>query len=129
MCIQDETAQSQSVTLVLAYMLKSAREKGKSLTLQQAFKFVSTKRMNLQPNDGYARTHNVAVVAVVVVDVAHAFRRTVCRFMKQLINLEKDLYGEASLRVRSSGRGRRGRGRKPGGGGGKRNQGPRPERE
>jgi len=88
--IHDETGQSQAVALLLAYMLMSAKEKQKQLTLKAALSYVTGKKGDVQPNPG---------------------------FIKHLINLEKDLYGEASLRVKNSGG--RGGARRRGGGGGR----------
>ena len=78
-----DRGESQSITLVLAYMLKSAKAKKKPLTLKAAFNYVQQKKMNIGPNDG---------------------------FLRQLVNLEKELFGDSSIRVKGSGGGA-GRGR------------------
>lgn len=72
--VHDERGQSQSVAVILAYMLRSAYLKRKTLSLKKAYEFVQAKKIDIQPNDG---------------------------FMRQLIRVEKDLFNDVSIRISS----------------------------
>jgi len=80
--IHCDRGQSQSIALVLAYILKSAKAKGLRMTLKAAITFVQQKKMNIKVNDG---------------------------FMRQLVNLEKELFGDSSIRVKGGASGATGK--------------------
>lgn len=90
--VHDETGQHQAAALVLAYMLMSAHQKRKAMTLKAALKYLQGKKPDISVRDA---------------------------FLKQLVRLEKDLFGESSMRIRSSG-GRDGKSHRVRGGGGAR---------
>ena len=85
--IHDTTGKNISPTLVLAYMMLSAKRQDKHLPLSQALKFVQGKAPGAQPSE---------------------------QFMEQLVELEVELFEDASIKIRGrgSGRGRGGRGGK-----------------
>ena len=85
--IHDTTGKNISPTLVLAYMMLSAKRQDKHLPLAQALKFVQGKAPGAQPSE---------------------------QFMEQLVELEVELFEDASIKIRRSGgsRGRGGRGGK-----------------
>ena len=85
--LHDTTGKNISPTLLLAYMMLSAKRQDKHLPLSQALKFVQGKAPGAQPSE---------------------------QFMEQLVELEVELFEDASIKIRGrgSGRGRGGRGGK-----------------
>ena len=87
------TGKNISPTLLLAYMLLSAKRQDKHLPLLQAINFVQGRAPGSNPSE---------------------------QFLAQLVDLEVELFEEASVKVKGAGRGGGGRGRGGRGGKGKR---------
>jgi len=82
--VHDSTGCDEAPTVIAAYMLMSAKAQGKTLTLVQALNFLNGKKNTIQLSKA-------------------------C--MKQLSELEEQLFGESTIQVRAGGRGNKGRGR------------------